>query len=79
MNDWIDIQCIIAGESSSIVAHKEYMPDAAKSTYFLTQGRNRLGSIAKGANGKYIAVNDTELTQSDIDNIGEKIDQYFNM
>jgi hypothetical protein len=79
MNDWIDIQCLISGETANIVAHKEYMPDAAKSTYFLTQGRNRLGSIAKGANGQYVAVNATELTQADIDNIGEKIDQYFNM
>lgn len=79
MNDWIDIQCIIAGEPSSIVAHKEYMPDAAKSTYFLTQGRNRLGSIARAANGKYVAVNTTALTQADIDNIGEKIDQHLKM
>ncbi len=79
MNDWIDIQCIIAGETCDIVAHKEYLPNAAKNTYFLTQGKTRLGSIVKNNSGKYLAVNATTLTQNDINNIGEKIDLYFSL
>ncbi|SEO08758.1 hypothetical protein SAMN05192574_105255 [Mucilaginibacter gossypiicola] len=72
--DTIRINCIIGSTHCDIVASETELPEHKGPCFELRGDNLSTLTICKTVEGNYIHIGQTELTQDDIDAIGEQID-----
>jgi hypothetical protein len=74
MTHHIQIKCNIANEATDIEARFNPDYNNAGAHYILLKNGEQIGSIGRYPNGKYHSIGETNLSQDDVDVIGDQID-----
>jgi hypothetical protein len=74
MTHHIQIKCNIANEASNIEAQFNHDYNTAGAHYILLKNGETIGSICRYPDGHYYSTGVTNLSQEDIDAIGDQID-----